>query len=93
VRPPATELGQSRPPETSPDLIVHNAKVTTLQDGRPEAEAFAVRGERIVAVGGEADIMGLRGENTRVIDAGGRRIIPGLNDSHLHLVRGAPWAA
>jgi predicted amidohydrolase YtcJ len=80
---------QSRTPEAAPDLIVHNAKVTTLQDGRPEAEAFAVRGERIVAVGGEADIMGLRGGNTRVIDAGGRRIIPGLNDSHLHLVRGA----
>src|SRR6266446_4341792 len=74
---------------TSPDLIVHNAKVTTLQSGRPEAEAFAVRGERIVAVGGDADIMGLRAGNTRVIDAKGRRVIPGLNDSHFHLVRGA----
>jgi len=74
--------------ETSPDLIVHNAKVTTLQSGRPEAEAFAVRGERIVAVGGEADIMRLRTDNTRIIDAGGRRVIPGLNDSHFHLVRG-----
>jgi hypothetical protein len=76
-------------PEGSADLIVHNAKVTTLHGGRPEAEAFAVRGERIVAVGGEADIMGRRGETSRVIDAGGRRIIPGLNDSHIHLVRGA----
>src|SRR5216684_5624528 len=75
--------------ETSLGLIVHNAKVTTLQSGRPEAEAFAVRGERIVAVGGDADIMGLRAGNTRVIDAGGRRVIPGLNDSHFHLVRGA----
>jgi predicted amidohydrolase YtcJ len=73
---------------TSPDLIVHNAKVTTLQSDRPEAEAFAVRGERIVAVGSEADIIGLRARNTRVIDAGARRVIPGLNDSHLHLVRG-----
>jgi hypothetical protein len=41
---------QSPAAPTSPDLIVHNAKVTTLQGGRPEAEAFAVRGERIVAV-------------------------------------------
>src|SRR6266478_7705098 len=73
---------------TSPDLIVHNAKVTTLQSGRPETEAFAARGERIVAVGGEADIMRLRTDNTRIIDAGGRRVIPGLNDSHFHLVRG-----
>jgi predicted amidohydrolase YtcJ len=80
---------QSPDSRASPDLIVHNAKVTTLQSGRPEAEAFAVRSERIVAVGGDADIMGLRAANTRVIDAGGRRVIPGLNDSHLHLVRGA----
>ena len=71
----------------SPDLIVHNAKVTTLQDGRPEAQAFAVLGEKIVAVGGKAEIMALRVGNTRVIDAGGRRVIPGLNDSHFHLVR------
>jgi hypothetical protein len=82
-------LAQSRATRMSPDLIVHNAKVTTLESTRPEAKAFAVRGERIVAVGGEAEIMALRTENTRVIDAGGRRIIPGLNDSHFHLVRGA----
>jgi predicted amidohydrolase YtcJ len=79
---------QSPEAPTSPDLIVHNAKVTTLQSDRPEAEAFAVRGERIVAVGGEADIMRLRTDNTRIIDSGGRRVIPGLNDSHFHLVRG-----
>src|SRR5258705_13505327 len=79
---------QGQQAEASPDLIVHNAKVTTLQSGRPEAEAFAVRGERIVAVGGEADIMRLRSANTRIIDARGRRVIPGLNDSHFHLVRG-----
>src|SRR2546425_5580873 len=79
---------QSPQAPTSADLIVHNAKVTTPQSDRREAEAFAVRGERIVAVGGEADIMRLRTENTRVIDAGARRVIPGLNDSHFHLVRG-----
>jgi len=72
----------------SPDLIVHNAKVTTQQDGQPEAQAFAVLGEKIVAVGGNAEIMAQRAANTRVIDAGGRRVIPGLNDSHFHLVRG-----
>jgi hypothetical protein len=75
-------------PDVSPDLIVHNAKVTTLQGGAGEAQAFAVRGERITAVGGEAEIMGLRAANTRVIDAGGRRVVPGLNDSHFHIVRG-----
>jgi len=80
---------QSPSAQTSPDLIVHNAKVTTLQRDGQEAQAFAARGEKIVAVGGEADIMELRSANTRVVDAGGRRVIPGLNDSHLHLVRGA----
>src|SRR5260370_238235 len=74
---------------TSPGLIVHNAKVTTWQTRRPEAQAIAVRGEKIVAVGSEAEITGLRAGNTRVIDAGGRRVIPGLNDSHFHLVRAA----
>ncbi len=70
------------------DLIVHHAKVTTLQDNGSEADAFAVRGERFVAVGSEAEVMRLRGNRTRLIDAGGRRVIPGLNDSHLHAVRG-----
>jgi predicted amidohydrolase YtcJ len=74
--------------DASPDLIVHNAKVTTLQNSRPEVQAFAARGEKIVAVGGNAEIIGLRAANTRVIDAGGRRVIPGLNDSHFHIVRG-----
>jgi predicted amidohydrolase YtcJ len=77
-----------QPADTSPDLIVHNAKVTTLQGGAAEAQAFAVRGEKITAVGGEAEIMGLRAANIRVVDAGGRRVVPGLNDSHFHIVRG-----
>jgi len=52
--------------EMPPDLIVHNAKVTTLQSNQPEAQAFATRGERIVAVGGDAEIMGLREEGATV---------------------------
>jgi predicted amidohydrolase YtcJ len=71
-----------------PDLIVHNAQVTTLDGARPRARAFAVRGEQFVSVGEEEQVMELRGAQTRVIDAGGRRVIPGLNDSHLHAVRG-----
>ncbi len=71
------------------DMIVFGAKVTTLEDhSLGDATALAVRGERFVAVGGEADVMRWRGEHTRVIDADGRRVIPGLNDSHMHAVRG-----
>src|SRR5271170_2040001 len=67
------------------DLIVRNAKVSTLRDGDgATAEAVAVRGERFAAVGGETEVMRLAGERTTVVDAGGRRVIPGLNDSHLH---------
>jgi len=70
------------------DLIVHNAKIATQDTRAPEAQALAVRGERLVAVGSDADVLELRGERTRVIDAGGRRVVPGLDDSHLHAVRG-----
>jgi Amidohydrolase family len=71
------------------DLIVRNAKVTTLHDGGSAvAEAVAVLGERFAAVGGEAEVMRLAGEDAQVVDAGGRRVIPGLNDSHLHAIRG-----
>ena len=70
------------------DLIVHNAKIATQDTRAPEAQALAVRGERLVAVGSDADVLALRGERTRVVDAGGRRVVPGLDDSHLHAVRG-----
>jgi predicted amidohydrolase YtcJ len=70
------------------DLVVRNARVTTLHGSRPEAEAFAVRREKFVAVGDEAEVMPLVSDGTRLVDAGGRRVIPGLNDSHLHAIRG-----
>ena len=79
---------QAQQADGPPDLIVHNAKVTTLQSDRPEVQAFAVRGEKVTAFGEDAEIMRLRASNTRLVDAGGRRVIPGLNDSHFHLVRG-----
>jgi predicted amidohydrolase YtcJ len=74
--------------EARADLIVRNAKITTLQPGPADAEALAVRGETFFAAGPEAAVMRLAGPQTRVIDAGGRRVIPGLNDSHLHAIRG-----
>jgi predicted amidohydrolase YtcJ len=85
---PRASRAQAPSAQTSPDLIVHNAKVTTLQIGRGEVQALAVRGEKIVAVGGDGEILTLRAANTRVIDAGGRRVVPGLNDDHFHIVRG-----
>lgn len=71
----------------SPDLIVHNARVTTLSS-RGEVQAIATQGETITAIGDDKTTLALRGANTKVIDAEGHRIIPGLNDSHLHIIRG-----
>lgn len=70
------------------DLILTNARITTLASACPQATALAVREGRVLAVGDEAAVMAHRGTDTRVIDAGGRAVIPGLNDSHLHLIRG-----
>jgi predicted amidohydrolase YtcJ len=70
------------------DLIVHNARVATLDHARPEATALAVRDGRFIAVGSDAEVLAHRTARTTAIDANGRRVIPGLNDSHTHLIRG-----
>ncbi|MDB5897296.1 MAG: hypothetical protein JWP41_898 [Ramlibacter sp.] len=71
------------------DLIVTNARVATLDAGSRMAQALAVRDGRILAVGSSAAMQGLAGPSTRQIDAGGRTVIPGLIDSHMHAVRAA----
>jgi predicted amidohydrolase YtcJ len=71
-----------------PDLILHNGLVTTLDSVKPQVEAVAIQGGRFVAAGADSDILKLRGSKTQVIDTRRRRVIPGLNDSHLHLIRG-----
>ncbi|HEV2360405.1 MAG TPA: amidohydrolase [Acidimicrobiales bacterium] len=73
-------------PEIGADLIVFNAMVTTQDLAQPEASAVAVKRGRFYAVGADAEILDLRDRNTRVIDAGGRRLIPGLNDAHIHVL-------
>ncbi len=75
-------------PTGDADLILFNARIATMDERRPGAEAVAVRGGRFLAVGDERAVMAHRGPRTRVIDAGGRTVIPGLNDSHIHLIRG-----
>lgn len=66
------------------DLIVYNAKIYTQSLPQPEASALAVKGGRIYAVGSDAEILGLKDQNTKLIDADGKRLIPGLNDAHIH---------
>src|SRR5258706_1496184 len=66
------------------DLIVFNATITTQSLAIPRASALAVKRGRIYAVGSDADILGLKDNNTRLIDAHGRRLIPGLLEAHVH---------
>lgn len=70
------------------DLVIRNGRIHTGDTSRPNAAALAVRGGRITAVGDDADIAPFVGPDTRVVDVLNRRIIPGLNDSHLHVIRG-----
>ncbi len=69
------------------DLILVNAKVTTLDRENPEAQAIAIRDGTFLVVGSEQEVRAAAPQAT-VIDAGGRRVIPGLIDSHMHIIRG-----
>jgi hypothetical protein len=69
-------------------MIITNAKVLTMDEARPRAEAVAVAGGRILAVGSRAEVEALAGPPTRIVDAGGRTLLPGFVESHLHLVLG-----
>jgi predicted amidohydrolase YtcJ len=71
----------------APELILHNGRITTLDAAHPQVSAVAITGGRIATAGGE-ELLATAGGETRRIDLGRRRVIPGLNDSHLHLIRG-----
>jgi len=70
------------------DVLIVNGRVATLNPRQPEAAAIAIKGDTIVGVGSEAELNTFRDEKTRVIDAGRRTVIPGLNDAHTHFIRG-----
>ena len=72
--------------KTSPDLILQNGKISTLDSKHPDATNLAVQDGRIVGVD-DVDRFE-RGPNSKVVDLNGRRVVPGLNDSHIHVIRG-----
>lgn len=75
-------------PSLAPDLLILNAIVRTMDRAQPTASAVAISGNRISAVGGAADLRPLAGPKTRVIDAGGKLVLPGFNDAHVHWLSG-----
>jgi predicted amidohydrolase YtcJ len=76
---------QSKP---AADLIIAHAKIWTVDKSHPEAQALAVLGDRIVAVGSNEEVDQWRGPNTRVIDAASKLLLPGFNDAHVHFIDG-----
>src|SRR5437773_10682934 len=75
-------------PKPTATLIITNAAVYTVDKQHPTAEAVAVIGDRIVAVGSRAEIDSWRGPETKVIDAGRKLVLPGFNDAHVHFIQG-----
>ena len=72
----------------APDFVIINASIHTMDDAHPTAEAVAIVGNRIAAIGSTAEIRALAGKETRVIDAAGKTVFPGFNDAHVHFLMG-----
>nr|MBA3295619.1 amidohydrolase family protein [Acidobacteriota bacterium] len=79
----ATAVAQ-QPPLQAADLILTNGRIVTVEDGAPDAQAIAVRGDRIIAIGSSPDMQKHRGATTQVIDLQGQLVIPGFTESHGH---------
>src|SRR3981189_3586 len=75
-------------PAPTADLILHHGLFTTLARTHPTAPAVAIRDGRFLAVGTDKEVMALAGPKTNVVDLKGRRVLPGLIDNHLHIIRG-----
>src|ERR1700740_1828281 len=73
---------------SSPDLILHHGLITTLDRSNPSESAVAIKDGLFTAVGHDREIMALAGPSTKVIDLKGKRVLPGLIDNHLHIIRG-----
>ena len=83
-----TTPAQAKEPALTPDLIIVNASIHTMDDARPTAGGVAVLGNRIAALGSTPEMRALAGPRTRVIDAAGKLVLPGFNDAHVHFLMG-----
>ncbi|QNT78728.1 amidohydrolase [Entomobacter blattae] len=76
------------PAVETPDIILHRGLFTTLDPANPTANAVAIKNGEFIAVGHDKEIMPLAGKNTKIVDLKGHRVLPGIIDNHLHLIRG-----
>lgn len=74
---------------TTADIVIHNARVLTMDGAKPRAEAVAIAGGQLMAVGGNSDVLALKGNHTRMIDAQMMTVMPGIVESHMHLFPGS----
>jgi predicted amidohydrolase YtcJ len=73
------------------DLVLTNGKIITVDDRFTTVQALAIKGERIIAIGSDADIEKFKGPATQLIDLQRRTVIPGLIDNHAHYMRAAEY--
>ena len=83
----AGPLAAQIPDSLAPDLIIYNGKIITVDDNFSIQEAVAVKDGKIIAVDTANAVLALKGVNTRLLDLKGNTLLPGINDSHMHL----PW--
>ena len=81
-------LTAAKDPTLAPDLVIVDAAIHTMDPARPIVAGVAISGKLITAVGSAAEIRGLAGPGTRVIDAGNKLLLPGFNDAHVHWLMG-----
>ena len=73
------------------DMILYRGVVWTVDEAKPQAEAVAIRGDKIIKVGSNAEALSLKGERTQVIDLKGAFVVPGFNDNHVHFANAASF--
>src|SRR5690349_17839266 len=86
-------MAQARPliPTGAADLIIHNAKIVTVDGRFSIARAAAIKNGRFIAVGTDAEVMRTAGPATQRVDMKGRTVLPGFNDTHVHLSGGTEY--
>lgn len=85
---PAAQTSPTGQATMTAELLLVNGRFSTLDRSNPDPQAVAIAGGRFIGVGAEQDMRALAGPTTRIVDLGGRRAIPGLIDSHMHIIRG-----
>jgi predicted amidohydrolase YtcJ len=88
ARTTAPDAAAAQAANNKADWIIENARIITLDAKIPRAQAIAIAGDKIIGVGARPDMEHVRSPETRIIDVGGRTIVPGLNDAHTHFIRG-----